>query len=172
MWLQVPLSCTYRNAKITQGLAQKITADTVLDGITLSRVDAVAHVMDSHLELRALQAEDGEVKHIFRRRILHTYLLSLTAQLIVAITQANKPDTPYLFGEFSVDTLVSKLGKYGIAEYRIERVNTRESDWVCMVHVGTEARVYLGPSTTHIETSNEKLRRVLGDVVVECLMPL
>ena len=63
----------------------------------------------------------------------------------------------------------------GVSDYKLQEcVRRDDGEWDHMLFVGraNEAIVYMSPSATHIETSNEQLRKTLGEIVVAGLMQL
>lgn len=163
--VEVPLSSDYRMACVSEELARCVEPETVMDKVALSRYadsplrprqcspdsppecrfSAMAHVMDGRLELHPRPEGSSE-------------------------TEATS-----LFGGFSPEALAQVLTDNGIADYEITRykrehpVSDNVREWDCCVRVGSEAKVYLSHNASHIDTTNEPLRKLLMNCIVSCL---
>jgi len=148
--VQVPLTSQFQKATMSKELAMRIEPETVLDGISLSRVDAMANVMDHRLELHV-------PSHAEQRTCSR--------------------EAAFLFGNFTLEAFAAALAESGIADFEVQRLDKSTdlgSKWDCVMLIGPmqDAKVYLSNNATHVETSNDALRTLLSSIIVNCLMRL
>ena len=137
----------------------------VLTPLPECRFSAMAHVMDGRLELhpRPEGSSGTEATSLFG---------GFSPE---ALAQVGVPVWPICCLKPNHSRRRQVLTDNGIADYEITRykrehpVSDNVREWDCCVRVGSEAKVYLSHNASHIDTTNEPLRKLLMNCIVSCL---